>query len=127
MSTLARTICCIWISRNWAALAASATAFATADGSTSTWPSTIIRAAFSQVAGNEKGVSAATFLKAALAWYAKLGMGVRRLLTDSGPCYKSRAFRAVCQQHGIKHIPTRLYAPHTNGKAERFIQTALRE
>lgn len=85
------------------------------------------RIAFSQVAGNEKGVSAATFLKAALAWYAKLGMGVRRLLTDSGPCYKSRAFRAVCQQHGIKHIPTRPYAPHTNGKAERFIQTALRE
>jgi transposase InsO family protein len=85
------------------------------------------RMAFSQVAGNEKGVSAAAFFQAALVWYAKLGIQVRRVLTDNGPCYQSRAFRAVCKQHEIKHIRTRPYTPRTNGKAERFIQTALRE
>jgi transposase InsO family protein len=85
------------------------------------------RIAFSQVAGNEKGVSAAAILEVTLAWYAKLGIQVRRLLTDNGPCYQSRAFRAVCQRHQIKHIRTRPYTPRTNGKAERFIQTALRE
>jgi transposase InsO family protein len=85
------------------------------------------RMAFSQVAGNEKSVSAAAFFQAALVWYAKLGIQVRRVLTDNGPCYQSRAFRAVCKQHEIKHIRTRPYTPRTNGKAERFIQTALRE
>ena len=85
------------------------------------------RIAFSQVAANEQGVSAAAFLEAALAWYERLGIRVRRLLTDNGPCYQSRAFRQVCQQHGIKHSRTRPYTPRTNGKAERFIQTALRE
>jgi transposase InsO family protein len=85
------------------------------------------RIAFSQVQANEKGVSAAAFLQAALSWYAQLGIRVQRVLTDNGPCYQSREFRAVCQQHGIKHIRTRPYTPRTNGKAERFIQTALRE
>ena len=85
------------------------------------------RIAFSQVAPNEQGLSAAAFLEAALAWYARLGITVRRVLTDNGPCYQSRAFRQVCQRHGIKPMRTRLYTPRTNGKAERFIQTALRE
>jgi transposase InsO family protein len=85
------------------------------------------RIAFSQVAGNEQAVSAIAFLQAALTWYAQLGIRVRRVLTDNGPCYQSRTFRAVCHQYGIKHIRTRPYTPRTNGKAERFIQTALRE
>jgi transposase len=85
------------------------------------------RIAFSQVAANEKGVSATAFLEAALAWYGRLGIRMRRVLTDNGPCYKSRAIRAVWQRHGIKHNRTRPYTPRTNGKAERFIQTALRE
>ncbi|HKC71047.1 MAG TPA: IS481 family transposase [Terriglobales bacterium] len=85
------------------------------------------RIAFSQVVANEKGISAAACFQAALAWYARLGIRVRRVLTDNGPCYQSREFRAVCQQHGIKHMRTRPYTPRTNGKAERFIQTALRE
>jgi transposase InsO family protein len=85
------------------------------------------RIAFSQVAGNEQGASAAAFLHAALAWYARLGIRVRRVLTDNGPCYQSRTFRALCLQQGIKHMRTRPYTPRTNGKAERFIQTALRE
>ncbi len=85
------------------------------------------RIAFSQVLPNEKGVSAAAFLLAPLRYYAQLGIAFRRLLTDNGPCYQSRALRFICQQYGICHIRTRPYTPRTNGKAERFIQTALRE
>ncbi len=85
------------------------------------------RIAFSQVLPNQKGDSAAAFLAAALAYYTRLGITIRALLTDNGPCYKSRAFRGLVQLHGIKHRRTRPYTPRTNGKAERFIQTALRE
>ena len=85
------------------------------------------RIAFSQVLPNEKGLSAAAFLLAALAYYAQLGISIRRLLTDNGPCYRSRALRRICQLYGIRHIYTKPYTPRTNGKAERFIQTALRE
>lgn len=48
-------------------------------------------------------------------------------MTDNGACYKSNAFRDRCRERGIKHIRTKPYTPRTNGKAERFIQTALRE
>lgn len=85
------------------------------------------RLAFSQLLLNQKGVSAAAFLMAALAFYHQLGIRIRRVLTDNGPCYHSHAFRAACQKHGITHLRTRPYTPRTNGKAERFIQTALRE
>jgi transposase InsO family protein len=85
------------------------------------------RIAFSQVLPNQKGPSAAAFLAAALAYYARLGITVRRLLTDNGPCYKSRVFAHLVQQHALQHSRTRPYTPRTNGKAERFIQTALRE
>jgi transposase InsO family protein len=85
------------------------------------------RIAFSQVLANEKGLSAAAFLQAALLFYSQLGIRIRRLLTDNGPCYQSRALRQLCQQHGIRHLRTKPYTPRTNGKAERFIQTALRE
>ena len=85
------------------------------------------RIAFSQVLPNEQGHSAATFLLAALRYYAQLGISIRRLLTDNGPCYRSRALLHVCQTYGIRHIYTKPYTPRTNGKAERFIQTALRE
>ena len=85
------------------------------------------RIAFSQVLPNQKGDSAAAFLAAALAYYTRLGITIRALLTDNGPCYKSNAFRRLVQQRGLKHRRTRPYTPRTNGKAERFIQTALRE
>jgi transposase InsO family protein len=85
------------------------------------------RIAFSQVLPNEKGVSAAGFLEAALAWFARLNITIRRVMTDNGPCYKSRVFRQLCQRLGLKHIRTRPYTPRTDGKAERFIQTVLRE
>ena len=67
------------------------------------------------------------YLKAALAYYRRLGVTVKRVMTDNGPCYASHAFAATCKQLGLKHIRTKPYMPRTNGKAERFIQTALRE
>jgi transposase InsO family protein len=85
------------------------------------------RIAFSQVLPNQKGHSAAAFLAAALAYYARLGITVCRLLTDNGPCYQSLPFRRLVQLRGLRHHRTRPYTPRTNGKAERFIQTALRE
>jgi transposase InsO family protein len=67
------------------------------------------------------------FLKAAVAYYESLGVTLTRVMTDNGSCYKAFAFRDACRDLGIKHIRTRPYTPKTNGKAERFIQTALRE
>lgn len=85
------------------------------------------RIAFSQVMDDERQGCAVAFLKAAVAYYNGLGIKIERVMTDNGPCYKSRAFRDACRGLGIRHIRTRPYTPKTNGKAERFIQTALRE
>jgi len=85
------------------------------------------RLAFSRMLPNQQAPTAIAFLRAALAFYAQYGIAIRRLLTDNGSCYRSRHFRAACLQLGIQHRFTRPYTPRTNGKAERFIQTALRE
>jgi transposase InsO family protein len=85
------------------------------------------RLAFSQIMPDEKKPSAIAFLKAALAYYQSLGITVARVMTDNGSCYRSFAFRDTCRDLGLKHIRTKPYTPKTNGKAERFIQTALRE
>jgi transposase InsO family protein len=85
------------------------------------------RIAFSQVMKNEKRGCAIAFLKAAVAYYASLGVMVERVMTDNGSCYKSFAFRKACKRLGLRHIRTKPYTPKTNGKAERFIQTSLRE
>jgi transposase InsO family protein len=85
------------------------------------------RVAFSQILPDEKKESAGAFLTAALAYYASLGVTVSRVMTDNGSCYRSKAFRKACTAAGLKHIRTKPYTPKTNGKAERFIQTALRE
>ena len=85
------------------------------------------RVAFSQILPDEKKESAIAFLNAALAYYNSLGVSVSRVMTDNGSCYKAHAFRDACRTLGLKHIRTRPYTPKTNGKAERFIQTALRE
>ncbi len=85
------------------------------------------RIAFSQVMKDEKKGSAVAFLKAAVAYYASLGVIVERVMTDNGSCYKSFAFQKACKRLGLKHIRTKPYTPKTNGKAERFIQTSLRE
>jgi transposase InsO family protein len=85
------------------------------------------RVAFSQILPDEKKQSAVAFLTAALAYYASLGVTVARVMTDNGSCYRSETFRKACAAAGLKHIRTKPYTPKTNGKAERFIQTALRE
>ena len=85
------------------------------------------RVAFSKVYPDETAASATAFLTAALAYCQHLGIRVRRVLTDNGGCYRSRAFNARCAQAGLRHRYTRPFTPRTNGKAERFIQTALRE
>jgi transposase InsO family protein len=85
------------------------------------------RIAFSQVMNDERKTSAIAFLEAAVAYYASLGVKVERVMTDNGSCYLSRAFGETCRKLGIRHIRTKPYTPKTNGKAERFIQTSLRE
>ena len=85
------------------------------------------RVAFTQILPDEKKTSAVAFLKAAVAYYQSLGVTVQRVMTDNGSCYKSSAFRDACRDLGLRHIRTRPYTPKTNGKAERFIQSALRE
>ena len=85
------------------------------------------RIAFAKVLPDERKESAVVFLQAALASYASLGVRVLRVMTDNGSCYRSRAFAKACRRLELKHIRTRPYTPRTNGKAERFIQSALRE
>ncbi len=79
------------------------------------------------VAGDERKESVAAFLEQVVEYYRQRGVTVQRVMTDNGASYLSTPFAEVCKRHGIKHIRTRPYTPKTNGKAERFIQTALRE
>ncbi len=85
------------------------------------------RIGFTAMHADERTPNAIRFLRDAIAYYASLGITVRRLLTDNGSAFRSRDFRIVCDQLGIAHRFTRPYRPQTNGKAERFIQSALRE
>ena len=85
------------------------------------------RLAFSRVMKDGRKQSAVAFLKTAVAYYASLGVKVERVMTDNGSCYRSKAFARACRRFGLKHIFTKPYTPKTNGKAERFIQTSLRE
>lgn len=85
------------------------------------------RLAFSMILPDQKAETTRAFLLAAVDFYAQYGFSIRRLLTDNGHSYRSHLFRAACTQLGIQQRFTRPYTPRTNGKAERFIQTALRE
>jgi transposase InsO family protein len=85
------------------------------------------RLAFTQILPDQKAETTIAFLRAATAFFARHGIGVRALLTDNGSSYRSRQFRQACAAMQIRHHRTRPYTPRTNGKAERFIQTALRE
>jgi transposase InsO family protein len=85
------------------------------------------RIAFTAMHADERTPSAVQFLREAVAYYARLGITVRRLLTDNGAAFRSRDFAAACKELGVRHRFTRPYRPQTNGKAERFIQSALRE
>jgi transposase InsO family protein len=85
------------------------------------------RLAFTAMYPDQTDRSSTHFLAAATAWFGQLGIQPRRVLTDNGPCYNAHRFRRACHQLGLKHRRTRPYTPRTNGKAERFIQTALKE
>ena len=85
------------------------------------------RLAYSEILADEKTASALGFLQRALAWFKRHGVTVERLMTDNGSAYRSHAFRVACAAAGLRHLRTRPYTPRTNGKAERFIQTSLRE
>jgi transposase InsO family protein len=76
---------------------------------------------------DERGPSATSFLRHAVAYYRRFGVTIREVMTDNGSPYVSHLFRQTCQELGLRHIRTRPYTPRTNGKAERFIQTALKE
>lgn len=85
------------------------------------------RIAFTAMHPDEKSPQAVQFLRDAVAYFAGLGVSIKRVLTDNGSAFRSRDFANTCQALGIKHKFTRAYRPQTNGKAERFIQSALRE
>jgi transposase InsO family protein len=67
------------------------------------------------------------FLKAAVAWYKRLGIKIERVMIDNGSYYRSKVFNKLCVVRGIRHIYTQPYTLKTNGKAGRFIQSSLRE
>jgi transposase InsO family protein len=85
------------------------------------------RAAYAEVLPNERSLSAVAFLKRAIAWFQYRGVAVEAVMSDNGSCYVSHRFKAACQKLNLRHLRTRPYRPQTNGKAERFIQTLLRE
>jgi transposase InsO family protein len=85
------------------------------------------RVAYVEVRRTLHHPDAVSFLERALAWFAAHGVRVQRVMTDNGSAYISRAFAELCARQGLRHLRTRPYTPRTNGKAERFIQTLLRE
>jgi transposase InsO family protein len=85
------------------------------------------RIGFTDLYPDERKASAAQFLQNTVAYFDSLGVRVRRVLTDNGSAFRSTPFAKTCRRLRIKHSFTRPYRPQTNGKAERFIQSALRE
>jgi transposase InsO family protein len=85
------------------------------------------RLAYVEVLADEKGATAAGFLRRAFASFARRGVRVERIMTDNAGCYRSDAFREELRRRQVRLLRTRPYRPETNGKAERFIQTLLRE
>jgi transposase InsO family protein len=84
------------------------------------------RVSFAAIKPDETAASCVQFLREAVAYYASLGVRIDRVMTDNGAGYKN-TFRAACDELGMGHVRTRPYTPKTNGKAERFVQTSLRE
>lgn len=85
------------------------------------------RVAFGSIEPDERGGSACKALIQATRYYRSLGVRFTRVLTDNGACYKSRRFRRLVRRLGMRHLRTKPYTPRTNGKAERLVQTSLRE
>jgi transposase InsO family protein len=83
------------------------------------------RIAYVEVLNDEKAVTAAGFLRRAVAYYRAKGIHVERVMTDNGSCYRGVVHALACKTLGLKHLRTRPYRPRTNGKAERFIRTML--
>jgi transposase InsO family protein len=81
------------------------------------------RLAYVEVLPDEKGATAAAFLRRAVSWFKGMGITVERVLSDNGSCYRSGIHAEACTELGMRHLFTRPYRPQTNGKAERFIQT----
>jgi transposase InsO family protein len=85
------------------------------------------RLTYAEVLAADDAPACAAFLQRTLAWFRRRGIGIRRLLTDNALAYKAGVFAAVCRRWAVRQRFTRPYRPQTNGKAERFIQTLLRE
>ena len=85
------------------------------------------RLAYAEVLTDEKGPTAVAFLRRALEFFARHNIKVERVMTDNGSPYISHVHAAACEELAIRHLRTRPYRPQTNGKAERLIQTLLRE
>ena len=85
------------------------------------------RIAYARIMPDEGRQSAVAFLHAALAYFRSLGIKAQSIMSDNGSCYISKLLAQTCRSLGLRHLFTRPYRPQTNGKAERFIQTSLRE
>jgi transposase InsO family protein len=85
------------------------------------------RLAYVEILPDERGASCAAFMRRACQWFSRQGITIKALLTDNGTGYRSHRFRKACQRLALRHHRTRPYTPRTNGKAERFIKTLLRE
>ena len=85
------------------------------------------RLVYVEVLGDEDPATATAFQWRALGWFHRHGIRVPRLIMDNAFAYSSHLFTALCQRQGVRELRTRPYTPRTNGKAERFIQTLLRE
>ena len=85
------------------------------------------RLAYSEILPDARKASATAFLGRTLAWFARHGVTLARVMTDNGSAYRSHDFRTACASAGVRHLRTRPYTPRTNGKAERFLQTVMRE
>ena len=85
------------------------------------------RLGFTDMYPDEGKASAAQFLQNTVGYFRSLGVRPKRVLTDNGPAFRSKPFAQACLDLGLKHSFTKPYRPQTNGKAERFIQSALRE
>jgi len=85
------------------------------------------RLAYTEILPSEGKDDTTAFLQRTLSWFGRLGVDIEGVMTDNGSAYRSKLFAAALQQADARHIRTRPYTPRTNGKAERFIQSCLRE
>lgn len=85
------------------------------------------RVAYVEICPTATALDAVPFVRRAVRWFAQRGVQTERVMTDNGAAYRASAFVALCAELGVRHVRTRPYTPRTNGKAERFIQTLLRE